>query len=159
MNLKVYILSVVSNIANLQHLEMAKKYYETCTGHVCNYTYARKTYHKLNVRKGQKLGFTHKIYGEKNIIKYMMLHKNLVCNKNSIDAYGNLCIGVSEYNQNSVIKYTPEISLFGYSMSLNIGLPGYTTKFKTYCKVKKIQIDKTKIVEYIQKNIGVIEIR
>lgn len=148
-NLKLYKLSLVSNISKGQNLESCKKYFETCTKYSTKYTHAKRTIHNFGIRRSQKIGFKLLLY-TKDAAKFLETFANgLQVKTNSIGPYGAVNIGVHEYYQSSLIPHNPDQIPFGFSLNIVFSYDGYVTRFKKRTLTETILVDKTDIINYI----------
>ena len=138
-----------------QKLEKAKKLLEKLTGKtvVITKTHDRTTF---GMAKGRPIGVKVTLRGQ-NAAAFLKAAFQAVGNKlnqNSFDSTGNFSFGIDEYINLPIIKYDPEIGIFGMDVAVTLRRPGYRIKNRMI-RPKKVGknhvIKKEDAIEFVKK--------
>jgi large subunit ribosomal protein L5 len=151
-NLKLYKLSLVSNISKGENLESCKKFFENSTKYNTQYTLAKKTIHNFGIRRSQKIGFKLLLYTNEAVKFLSTFQTGLQIKNSAIGIHGGVNIGVHEYYQTSLLLHNPDQVPFGFSLNIIFSYDGYSMRYKKRTIAKKILVDKAEIINYIRDN-------
>ncbi|MFP3144217.1 MAG: 50S ribosomal protein L5 [Caldisphaera sp.] len=141
---KPRIVKVTVNIALGQSGEKLVKIQELLTqltGQKASLRRAKKTVRPFGIRKGENIATMVTLRGEK---AYAFLKKALEAvgyriKKNSIDKFGNVGFGITEYILLPGARYDPEIGIVGMDVIITVEKPGYRIE-KRKIKTSKMPI-------------------
>ncbi|MDP8002991.1 MAG: 50S ribosomal protein L5 [Caldisphaera sp.] len=97
------------------------------TGQKASLRKAKKTVRPFGIRKGENIATSVTLRGEKAIafLKKALDAVGHRIKKSSIDKYGNVSFGITEYILLPGAKYDPEIGIVGMDVVITIERPGY----------------------------------
>ncbi len=142
-----------------QGLEKAKKLLEKLTGKkvVITKTHDRTTF---GMPKGRPIGVKITLR-DKDAAAFLKAAFQAVGNKlqkRNFDSTGNFSFGVEEYINLPIIKYDPEIGIFGMDVCVTLRRPGYRIKNRMV-RPKKLGknhvIKKEDAMEFVKKEWGI----
>ena len=108
-------------------LEKAKKVLSQLTGRNPATKRAKKTVKEFGIRKGEPIAAVVTLRREQ-ASEFLSRALEAVGNKvkaSSFDAFGNLSFGVKEHIEIPGTKYVPELGIFGATVHVTLGRPGY----------------------------------
>ncbi|MEB2793436.1 MAG: 50S ribosomal protein L5 [Caldisphaeraceae archaeon] len=97
------------------------------TGQRASLRAAKKTIRPFGIRKGENIATMVTLRGEKAdaFLRKALEAVGYRLKKSSIDAFGNISFGISEYILLPGAKYDPEIGIIGMDVAITIERPGY----------------------------------
>ncbi len=108
-------------------LEKAKKVLQQLTDQKISVRNARKTIRDFGTQRGEPVGLTVTLRGEKalQLFRRLVATRGMRLSKSSFDQWGNCSFGIREHIEISGIRYDPEVGIFGMNVSLAFERPGY----------------------------------
>ena len=140
-------------------LEKALSLLEKISGKKSVKTKSFKRIPKFNVRPGIELGVKvtlRKDYEE--LLKRLLVAKDLELKKSSFDTHGNISFGIDEYVHVPGLKYDPKMPMFGFNVSITLSRPGYSVKkrrLKSARLPRRHFINQEEAIEFMIKEYGV----
>ncbi len=108
-------------------LEKAKKVINQLTGHTAATKRAKKTIKDFGVRQGEPIAAIVTLRRD-DANTFLVRALDAVSNKvreSSFDDYGNFSFGIKEHIEIPGSKYVPELGIFGATVHVTLGRPGY----------------------------------
>jgi large subunit ribosomal protein L5 len=130
---KIRIEKVTVNIAtgkSGEPLEKAKKVLNQLTNRTPTTKQAKKTIKDFGVRQGEPIAALVTLRGE-DAGSFLTRALDAVSNKvrdSSFDDYGNFSFGIKEHIEIPGTKYVPELGIFGATIHVTLGRPGYRVR-------------------------------
>ena len=131
---KIYLEKVVLNMGmgkSGESINIAKKALGQITqGNKPSQRHARDSQRDWGVRKGEPIGVSVTIRGEKahELLKRLFDAKGNVVNGRSFDNFGNYSFGIREHIDIPGVKYEPQIGILGLGVSVALARPGYSIR-------------------------------
>nr|MDO8114419.1 50S ribosomal protein L5 [Candidatus Sigynarchaeota archaeon] len=147
-NMKPRLDKVVVNLAVGQAgetLQKAAQVLEEMTGQKANLVGAHKSIKEFNIRKGEKIAAMVTLRGEtaETFIKKAMVEHDYKILRKSFDNFGNVSWGVKEHINIPGMKYSPEIGVLGFEITIKVTRPGQRVRVR---KVRRAKIPKKQYV-------------
>ena len=159
----VRILKVTLNIAtgkSGEPLEKAKKVLTQLTNKTPTTKQARKAIKDWGVRKGEPIAAVVTLRGNdaSEFLKRALDAVSNKVNRSSFDDYGNFSFGIKEHIEIPGTRYVPELGIFGATIHVTLGRPGYRIRSRAIRPSKigrnhYVSIDDA--VKFMQNNYGV----
>src|ERR1700746_666121 len=126
----VRILKVTLNIAtgkSGEPLEKAKKVLTQLTNKTPTTKQAKKAIKDWGVRKGEPIAAVVTLRGNdaSEFLKRALDAVSNKVNESSFDDYGNFSFGIKEHIEIPGTRYVPELGIFGATIHVTLGRPGY----------------------------------
>ncbi len=140
-------------------LEKAKKVLNQLTNHTPATKRAKKAIKDFGVRKGEPIAAVVTLRGE-DAGEFLRRALEAVSNKvnvSSFDDYGNFSFGIKEHIEIPGTKYVPELGIFGATIHVTLGRPGYRIKRRSIRPAKighAHYVSKEEAVQFMQNNFG-----
>lgn len=138
-------------------LEKAKKVLNQITNHVPATKRAKKAIKDFGVRKGEPIAAVVTLRGEDadQFLKRALEAISNTVNESSFDDYGNFSFGIKEHIEIPGTKYVPELGIFGATIHVTLGRPGYRIKRRSIrpAKVGRTHfVSRDEAVKFMQDN-------
>lgn len=160
---EVRIEKVTVNIAtgkSGEPLEKAKKVLNQITEKTPATKRAKKAIKDFGVRKGEPIAavvtLRRKEAGE--FLKRALDAVSNKVNESSFDDFGNFSFGIKEHIEIPGTKYVPEIGIFGMTVHVTLGRPGYRIRSRVIRPAKigaRHYVSHDEAVRFMQNNFGV----
>jgi len=158
----VRILKVTLNIAtgkSGEPLEKAKKVLTQLTNKTPTTKQAKKAIKDWGVRKGEPIAAVVTLRGN-DASEFLKRALDAVSNKvseSSFDDYGNFSFGIKEHIEIPGTRYVPELGIFGATIHVTLGRPGYRIRSRAI-RPSKIgrnhYVSREDAVKFMQNNFG-----
>lgn len=158
----VKILKVTLNIAtgkSGEPLEKAKKVLTQLTNKTPTTKQAKKAIKDWGVRKGEPIAAVVTLRGN-DANEFLKRALDAVSNKvddNNFDDYGNFSFGIKEHIEIPGTRYVPELGIFGATIHVTLGRPGYRIRSRAI-RPSKIgrnhYVSREDAVKFMQDNFG-----
>ena len=101
-------------------------------------TYAKQTWRKWSIRKGQPVGAKVTVRGKKaySLLLRLFHAQDYKIKPSSIDKQGNFSFGISEHIDIPGMKYEPGKGIIGFNVIVQLERVGYRVKKRKYLKNK-----------------------
>jgi large subunit ribosomal protein L5 len=138
-------------------LEKAKKVLNQITDHTPATKRAKKAIKDFGIRKGEPIAAVVTLRGE-DAGQFLRRALDAVSNKvneSSFDDYGNFSFGIKEHIEIPGTKYVPELGIFGATIHVTLGRPGYRIKRRSIRPAKvgrKHFVSRSEAVKFMQDN-------
>jgi large subunit ribosomal protein L5 len=101
-------------------------------------TFAKQTWRSWGIRKGQPVGVTVTVRGERayELLMYLFHAKVYQLNSRSIDKQGNFGFGISEHIDIPEQSYDPNLGIIGFDVNVQMERVGYRVKRRKYRQKK-----------------------
>lgn len=159
----VRILKVTLNIAtgkSGEPLEKAKKVLTQLTNKTPTTKQAKKAIKDWGVRKGEPIAAVVTLRGN-DATEFLKRALDAVSNKvnrSSFDNYGNFSFGIKEHIEIPGTRYVPELGIFGATIHVTLGRPGYRIRSRAI-RPSKIgrnhYVSSDDAVKFMQNNYGI----
>jgi large subunit ribosomal protein L5 len=158
----VRILKVTLNIAtgkSGEPLEKAKKVLTQLTNKVPTTKQAKKAIKDWGVRKGEPIAAVVTLRGTdaSEFLKRALDAVSNKVNESSFDDYGNFSFGIKEHIEIPGTRYVPELGIFGATIHVTLGRPGYRIRSRAI-RPSKIgrnhYVSREDAVKFMQNNFG-----
>ena len=159
----VRILKVTLNIAtgkSGEPLEKAKKVLTQLTNKTPTTKQAKKAIKDWGVRKGEPIAAVVTLRGNdaSEFLKRALDAVSNKVNRSSFDDYGNFSFGIKEHIEIPGTRYVPELGIFGATIHVTLGRPGYRIRSRAI-RPSKIgrnhYVSSDDAVEFMQNNFGI----
>ena len=140
-------------------LEKAKKVLNQLTEKTPATKRARKAVKDFNVRKGEPIAAVVTLRG-KEADEFLRRALDAVSNKandSSFDDYGNFSFGIKEHIEIPGVRYVPEIGIFGLTVHVTLGRPGYRIRSRVIRRASighHHYVSHEDAVKFMQNNFG-----
>jgi large subunit ribosomal protein L5 len=158
----VKILKVTLNIAtgkSGEPLEKAKKVLTQLTNKTPTTKQAKKAIKDWGVRKGEPIAAVVTLRGN-DASEFLKRALDAVSNKvndSNFDDYGNFSFGIKEHIEIPGTRYVPELGIFGATIHVTLGRPGYRIRSRAI-RPSKIgrnhYVSREDAVKFMQNNFG-----
>jgi large subunit ribosomal protein L5 len=158
----VKILKVTLNIAtgkSGEPLEKAKKVLTQLTNKTPTTKQAKKAIKDWGVRKGEPIAAVVTLRGN-DANEFLKRALDAVSNKvndSNFDDYGNFSFGIKEHIEIPGTRYVPELGIFGATIHVTLGRPGYRIRSRAI-RPSKIgrnhYVSREDAVKFMQNNFG-----
>src|SRR5713226_614076 len=138
-------------------LEKAKKVLNQLTNRTPVTKKAKKAIKDFGIRKGEPIAAVVTLRGE-DAGEFLKRALEAVSNKvgeSNFDDYGNLSFGIKEHIEIPGTKYVPELGIFGATIHVTLGRPGYRIKRRSIrpAKVGRSHfVSRVEAVKFMQDN-------
>src|SRR5437764_8700402 len=138
-------------------LEKAKKVLNQLTARTPATKKAKKAIKDFGVRKGEPIAAVVTLRG-KDAGEFLRRALDAVSNKvneSSFDEYGNFSCGIKEHIEIPGTRYVPELGIFGATIHVTLGRPGYRIRRRSIrpAKIGKHHyVSKKDAIQFIQEN-------
>src|SRR5213593_4236951 len=138
-------------------LEKAKKVLNQLTARTPATKKAKKAIKDFGVRKGEPIAAVVTLRG-KDAAEFLKRALDAVSNKvneSSFDDYGNFSFGIKEHIEIPGTKYVPELGIFGATVHVTLGRPGYRIRSRSIRPAKMSRshyVSKDEAVNFITSN-------
>jgi large subunit ribosomal protein L5 len=158
----VRILKVTLNIAtgkSGEPLEKAKKVLTQLTNKTPTTKQAKKAIKDWGVRKGEPIAAVVTLRGTdaSEFLKRALDAVSNKVNESSFDDYGNFSFGIKEHIEIPGTRYVPELGIFGATIHVTLGRPGYRIRSRAI-RPSKIgrnhYVSREDAVKFMQNNFG-----
>jgi large subunit ribosomal protein L5 len=158
----VKILKVTLNIAtgkSGEPLEKAKKVLTQLTNKTPTTKQAKKAIKDWGVRKGEPIAAVVTLRGNdaNEFLKRALDAVSNKVNESSFDDYGNFSFGIKEHIEIPGTRYVPELGIFGATIHVTLGRPGYRIRSRAI-RPSKIgrnhYVSREDAVKFMQNNFG-----
>jgi large subunit ribosomal protein L5 len=158
----VRILKVTLNIAtgkSGEPLEKAKKVLTQLTNKTPTTKQAKKAIKDWGVRKGEPIAAVVTLRGNdaSEFLKRALDAVSNKVNESCFDDYGNLSFGIKEHIEIPGTRYVPELGIFGATIHVTLGRPGYRIRSRAI-RPSKIgrnhYVSREDAVKFMQNNFG-----
>jgi large subunit ribosomal protein L5 len=158
----VRILKVTLNIAtgkSGEPLEKAKKVLTQLTNKTPTTKQAKKAIKDWGVRKGEPIAAVVTLRGNdaSEFLKRALDAVSNKVNESSFDDYGNFSFGIKEHIEIPGTRYVPELGIFGATIHVTLGRPGYRIRSRAI-RPSKIgrnhYVSREDAVKFMQNNFG-----
>ena len=158
----VRILKVTLNIAtgkSGEPLEKAKKVLTQLTDKTPTTKQAKKAIKDWGVRKGEPIAAVVTLRGNdaSEFLKRALDAVSNKVNESSFDDYGNFSFGIKEHIEIPGTRYVPELGIFGATIHVTLGRPGYRIRSRAI-RPSKIghnhYVSREDAVKFMQNNFG-----
>ena len=158
----VKILKVTMNIAtgkSGEPLEKAKKVLTQLTNKTPTTKQAKKAIKDWGVRKGEPIAAVVTLRGNdaSEFLKRALDAVSNKVNESSFDDYGNFSFGIKEHIEIPGTRYVPELGIFGATIHVTLGRPGYRIRARAI-RPSKIgrhhYVSREDAVKFMQNNFG-----
>jgi len=158
----VKILKVTLNIAtgkSGEPLEKAKKVLTQLTNKTPTTKQAKKAIKDWGVRKGEPIAAVVTLRGNdaSEFLKRALDAVSNKVNESSFDDYGNFSFGIKEHIEIPGTRYVPELGIFGATIHVTLGRPGYRIRSRAI-RPSKIgrnhYVSREDAVKFMQNNFG-----
>jgi len=140
-------------------LEKAKKVLTQLTNKTPTTKQAKKAIKDFNVRKGEPIAAVVTLRGN-DAGEFLRRALDAVSNKvneRSFDDYGNFSFGIKEHIEIPGTRYIPELGIFGATIHVTLGRPGYRIRSRAI-RPSKIgrshYVSREDAVKFMQNNFG-----
>jgi large subunit ribosomal protein L5 len=140
-------------------LEKAKKVLNQLTNKTPTTKQAKKAIKDFNVRKGEPIAAVVTLRG-KEAGEFLRRALDAVSNKvneRNFDDYGNFSFGIKEHIEIPGTRYIPELGIFGATIHVTLGRPGYRIRSRAI-RPSKIgrnhYVSREDAVKFMQGNFG-----
>lgn len=121
---------------------------------------AKRTIRDFGVRRGEPIGVTVTLRGEKAIeaLKKLLQAKGNRLPASSFDENGSVSFGLREHIDIPGVKYKPELGIFGMNVSVFITRPGYRVRYRRRAPAKvgrSHRVSREDSMEFLKSNFGV----
>ncbi|MEM3891628.1 MAG: 50S ribosomal protein L5 [Nitrososphaerales archaeon] len=121
---------------------------------------ARRTIRDFGVRKGEPIGVSVTLRGDKatEALKKLLQAKGNKLPESSFDVNGSVSFGLKEHIDIAGVKYKPELGIFGINVSVFITRPGYRVMYRRRARSKVGRAHRVKredAIEFLKSNFGV----
>jgi large subunit ribosomal protein L5 len=141
-------------------VERAKRALEELTGVKAAARGAKENVRDFGIHKGEPIGAVVTLRRGRAIefLKRVLESKNNLLKLSSLDAFGNISLGIHEHIDIPGTKYNPEIGIFGMDVCVSLTRPGYSISKKRNPKRvgKNHRITKDESIEFFKSNFGVV---
>jgi large subunit ribosomal protein L5 len=140
-------------------LEKAKKVLNQLTQKTPTTKRAKKAIKDFGVRKGEPISAVVTLRG-KDAGEFLRRALEAVSNKvneSSFDDYGNFSFGIKEHIEIPGTRYVPELGIFGATVHVTLGRPGYRIRSRRIRPAKiglKHYVSHEDAVRFMQNNFG-----
>jgi large subunit ribosomal protein L5 len=140
-------------------LEKAKKVLTQLTEKTPATKRAKKAIKDFNVRKGEPIAAVVTLRG-KDAGEFLRRALEAVSNKindSSFDEYGNVSFGIKEHIEIPGTRYVPELGIFGATVHVTLGRPGYRIRSRVIRRAKighNHYVSHEDAVKFMQNNFG-----
>ena len=140
-------------------LEKAKKVLNQLTDRTPATKKAKKAIKDFGVRKGEPIAAVVTLRGEEagEFLKRALDAINNKVNDRAFDEYGNFSFGIKEHIEIPGTKYVPELGIFGATIHVTLGRPGYRIRNRSIRPAKigrHHYVSKPEAVQFMQNNFG-----
>jgi large subunit ribosomal protein L5 len=138
-------------------LEKAKKVLNQLTGRVPATKRAKRTVKDFGVRKGEPISAVVTLRRDE-ASTFLVKALDAVGNKvreSSFDDYGNFSFGIKEHIEIPGTKYVPELGIFGATVHVTLGRPGYRIRRRAIRPAKMSRshyVSRDEAVQFISGN-------
>src|SRR6058998_2788776 len=138
-------------------LEKAKKVLNQLTNKTPTTKQAKKAIKDFGVRKGEPIAAVVTLRG-KDAGEFLKRALDAVSNKineRSFDDYGNFSFGIKEHIEIPGTKYVPELGIFGATVHVTLGRPGYRIRSRSIRPAKMSRshyVSKDEALHFITNN-------
>jgi large subunit ribosomal protein L5 len=158
----VRILKVTLNIAtgkSGEPLEKAKKVLTQLTNKTPTTKQAKKAIKDWGVRKGEPIAAVVTLRGNdaSEFLKRALDAVSNKVNESSFDDYGNFSFGIKEHIEIPGTRYIPELGIFGATIHVTLGRPGYRIRTRAIRPSKMGRnhyVSHEDAVKFMQNNFG-----
>ncbi len=138
-------------------LEKAKKVLNQMTNHTPATARAKKAIKDFGIRKGEPIAAVVTLRGEDagQFLRRALEAVSNKVNESSFDDYGNFSFGIKEHIEIPGTKYVPELGIFGATIHVTLGRPGYRIKRRSIrpAKVGRTHfVSRAEAVKFMQDN-------
>jgi len=140
-------------------LEKAKKVLNQLTARTPATKKAKKAIKDFGVRKGEPIAAVVTLRG-KDAGEFLRRALDAVSNKvneSSFDEYGNFSFGIKEHIEIPGTRYVPELGIFGATIHVTLGRPGYRIRSRGIRQAKighNHYVSRAEAVTFMQNNFG-----
>jgi len=140
-------------------LEKAKKVLNQLTARTPATKKAKKAIKDFGVRKGEPIAAVVTLRG-KDAGEFLIRALDAVSNKvneSSFDEYGNFSFGIKEHIEIPGTRYVPELGIFGATIHVTLGRPGYRIRSRGIRPAKighNHYVSRAEAVTFMQNNFG-----
>ena len=140
-------------------LEKAKKVLTQLTNKTPTTKQAKKAIKDFGVRKGEPIAAVVTLRGKDagEFLKRALEAVSNKMNERSFDDYGNVSFGIKEHIEIPGTRYVPELGIFGATIHVTLGRPGYRIRSRAI-RPSKIgrnhYVSKQDAVKFMQNNFG-----
>src|SRR6266700_2896009 len=140
-------------------LEKAKKVLNQLTGRTPATKRAKRTIKDFGVRQGEPIAAIVTLRRD-DANTFLVRALDAVGNKvkeSSFDNYGNFSFGIKEHIEIPGTKYVPELGIFGATVHVTLGRPGYRIRSRSIRPAKMSRshyVSKDDAVKFMQNNFG-----
>src|SRR5207247_1959004 len=140
-------------------LERAKKVLNQLTNKTPATKRARKSVKDFNVRKGEPIATVVTLRRDEagEFLKRALEAVSNKVNKTCFDNYGNFSFGIKEHIEIPGTKYIPELGIFGATIHVTLGRPGYRIRSRGIRPAKighNHYVSRAEAVTFMQNNFG-----
>src|SRR3989440_9715741 len=140
-------------------LERAKKVLNQLTNKTPATKRARKSVKDFNVRKGEPIATVDTLRRDEagEFLKKALEAVSNKVNKTCFDNYGNFSFGIKEHIEIPGTKYIPELGIFGATVHVTLGRPGYRIRSRAIRPAKMGRnhyVSRNDAVKFMQNNFG-----
>ena len=138
-------------------LEKAKKVLNQLTGHTPATKRAKRTIKDFGVRQGEPIAAVVTLRRD-DASTFLVRALDAVSNKvreSSFDDYGNFSFGIKEHIEIPGTKYVPELGIFGATVHVTLGRPGYRIRRRSIRPAKMSRshyVSRDEAVQFITNN-------
>jgi large subunit ribosomal protein L5 len=140
-------------------LEKAKKVLTQLTNKTPTTKQAKKAIKDFGIRKGEPIAAVVTLRGKDagEFLKRALEAVSNKMNERSFDDYGNVSFGIKEHIEIPGTRYVPELGIFGATIHVTLGRPGYRIRSRAI-RPSKIgrnhYVSKEDAVKFMQNNFG-----
>ncbi len=111
---------------------------EELTGQKPVPTYAKQTWRKWGIRKGQEVGAKVTVRGNKayELLMKLLHTKEYKVKRSAIDRQGNFGFGINEHIDIPGLEYDPNVGIFGFDVVVQMERAGYRVKNRSFRRTK-----------------------
>ena len=140
-------------------LEKAKKVLTQLTNKTPTTKQAKKAIKDFGVRKGEPIAAVVTLRGKDagEFLKRALEAVSNKMNERSFDDYGNVSFGIKEHIEIPGTRYVPELGIFGATIHVTLGRPGYRIRSRAIRPAKigrNHYVSKDDAVKFMQNNFG-----
>lgn len=140
-------------------LEKAKKVLTQLTNKTPTTKQAKKAIKDFGVRKGEPIAAVVTLRGKDagEFLKRALEAISNKMNERSFDDYGNVSFGIKEHIEIPGTRYVPELGIFGATIHVTLGRPGYRIRSRAIRPAKigrNHYVSKDDAVKFMQNNFG-----
>lgn len=141
-------------------LEKAKKVLTQLTGNTPATKRAKKAIKDFGVRKGEPIATVVTLRGKSagDFLKRALDAVSNKVNESSFDDYGNFSFGIKEHIEIPGTRYVPELGIFGATVHVTLGRPGYRIRSRGIRPAKigpHHYVSHEDAVKFMQNNFGI----